>query len=80
ASEMLSASLKDQKSAISYGETTYGKEAMEGFYMLHDGSYLKITVGKFTGPAQQTIHEVGVKPNIRTTSAPIFQAHFDAIK
>ncbi|MEB7451869.1 S41 family peptidase [Lysinibacillus sphaericus] len=79
ASEMLSASLKDQKAAILYGETTYGKGAMQGFYMLHDGSYLKLTVGKFTGPAQQTIHEVGVKPNIQTT-APIFQAHFDAIK
>ena len=80
ASEMLSASLKDQKAAILYGETTYGKGAMQGFYMLHDGSYLKLTVGKFTGPLQQTIHEVGVKPNIQTTSAPIFQAHFDAIK
>ncbi|MFJ7700781.1 S41 family peptidase [Lysinibacillus fusiformis] len=80
ASEMLSASLKDQKAAILYGETTYGKGAMQGFYMLHDGSYLKLTVGKFTGPAQQTIHEVGVKPNIQTTTAPIFQAHFDAIK
>ncbi|MCR8851158.1 S41 family peptidase [Lysinibacillus fusiformis] len=80
ASEMLSASLKDQKAAILYGETTYGKGAMQGFYMLHDGSYLKLTVGKFTGPTQQTIHEVGVKPNIQTTTAPIFQAHFDAIK
>ncbi len=80
ASEMLSASLKDQKAAILYGETTYGKGAMQGFYTLHDGSYLKLTVGKFTGPASQTIHEVGVKPNIQTTSAPIFQAHFDALK
>ncbi|WP_445479378.1 S41 family peptidase [Lysinibacillus irui] len=80
ASEMLSASLKDQKAAILYGETTYGKGAMQGFYTLHDGSYLKLTVGRFTGPARQTIHEVGVKPNIQTTTAPIFQAHFDAIK
>lgn len=80
ASEMLSASLKDQKAAILYGETTYGKGAMQGFYTLHDGSYLKLTVGKFTGPARQTIHEVGVKPNIQTTTAPIFQAHFDAVK
>ncbi|WP_155591940.1 S41 family peptidase [Lysinibacillus cavernae] len=80
ASEMLSASLKDQKAAILYGETTYGKGAMQGFYTLHDGSYLKLTVGKFTGPAGQVIHEVGVKPNIQTTTAPIFQAHFDALK
>lgn len=80
ASEMLSASLKDQKAAILYGETTYGKGAMQGFYTLHDGSYLKLTVGKFTGPAGDIIHEVGVKPNVQTTTAPIFQAHYDALK
>ncbi|MGE7842261.1 S41 family peptidase [Lysinibacillus sp. NPDC093712] len=80
ASEMLAASLQDQQSAILYGETTYGKGAMQGFYELHDGSYLKLTVGKFTGPAGHTINEVGVKPNIQTKTAPIFQAHYDAIK
>ncbi|MFJ7371497.1 S41 family peptidase [Lysinibacillus sp. NPDC098008] len=80
ASEMLAASLQDQKAAILYGETTYGKGAMQGFYTLQDGSYLKLTVGKFTGPNEKAIHEVGVKPNIQTAAAPIFQAHFDALK
>lgn len=80
ASEMLAASLQDQQSAILYGETTYGKGAMQGFFELHDGSYLKLTVGKFTGPAGQTINEVGVKPTIQTKTAPLFQAHYDAIK
>ncbi|WP_374963829.1 S41 family peptidase [Lysinibacillus sp. RS5] len=80
ASEMLAASLQDQQSAILYGETTYGKGAMQGFFELHDGSYLKLTVGKFTGPSGKTINEVGVKPNIQTKTAPIFQAHYDAIK
>lgn len=47
---------------------------------MQDGSYLKLTVGKFTGPAGNVINEIGVKPNIQTNSAPIFQAHYDAIK
>ncbi len=80
ASEMLAASLQDQQAAILYGETTYGKGAMQGFYELQDGSYLKLTVGKFTGPAGNVINEIGVKPNIQTYTAPIFQAHYDAIK
>ena len=80
ASEMLAASLQDQQAVILYGETTYGKGAMQGFFELHDGSYLKLTVGKFTGPLGQTINEVGVKPNITTKTAPIFQAHYDALK
>lgn len=80
ASEMVAASLQDQKAAILYGETTYGKGAMQGFYKLQDGSYLKLTVGKFTGPSGKTIHEKGVTPSIRTSSAPIYKAHYDAIK
>lgn len=80
ASEMLAATLQDQQSAILYGETTYGKGCMQGFFELHDGSYLKLTIGNFTGPLGKTINEVGVKPNIPTKTAPIFQAHYDALK
>ena len=47
---------------------------------MHDGSYLKLTVGKFTGPSGKTIHEKGITPSIRTSSAPIYKAHYDAIK
>ncbi|MED3802773.1 S41 family peptidase [Lysinibacillus xylanilyticus] len=80
ASEMLSATLQDQQSAILYGETTYGKGCMQGFFELQDGSYLKLTIGNFTGPLGKTINDVGVKPNIQTKTPPIFQAHYDAIK
>lgn len=80
AAEMVAASLQDQGSAILYGETTYGKGAMQGFYELQDGSFLKLTIGKFTGPAGDTIHEKCVIPRIQTVSAPIYQAHYDAIK
>jgi len=79
ASEMLAATLQDQQSAILYGETTYGKGCMQGFFELQDGSYLKLTTGNFTGPLGKTINEVGVKPNIQTKTSPIFQAHYDAI-
>ena len=80
ASEMVAASLKDQNAAILYGETTYGKGAMQGFYKLQDGSYLKLTVGKFTGPKGKIIHEKGVTPSIQTTTSPIYKAHYDTLK
>ena len=80
ASEMVAASLKDQNAAILYGETTYGKGAMQGFYKLQDGSYLKLTVGKFTGPKGKTIHEKGVTPSIQTTTSPLYRAHYDTLK
>lgn len=78
ASEMLAAALVDQKSAVVYGEKTYGKGTMQGFFELSDGSYLKLTIGKFSGPTGSKINEVGVSPHIATTT-PIMTAHFDAL-
>lgn len=80
ASEMTAAALLDQDAAILYGETTYGKGTMQGFYQLVDGSYLKLTVGEFTGPKGTPVKDVGVTPDIVTTTNPLYQAHFDAIK
>lgn len=79
ASEMTAVALLDQKAAILYGEQTYGKGTMQGFYELEDGSYLKLTIGEFYGPRGTVVKKVGVTPNIKTTSNPIFQAHFDSI-
>ena len=76
---MTAAALLDQKSAILYGQTTYGKGSMQGFYELEDGSFLKLTVGHFYGPNGTKINEVGVKPNIQTVSNPLFKAHYDTI-
>ncbi|AWE06366.1 peptidase S41 [Lysinibacillus sp. 2017] len=79
ASEMTAAALLDQKAATLYGQTTYGKGAMQAFYELEDGSYLKLTVGHFYGPNGTEINHIGVNPNVKTTANPLYQAHFDAI-
>ena len=80
ASEMTAAAILDQHAATLYGQTTYGKGAMQAFYELEDGSYLKLTVGHFFGPSGTVINHVGVHPNITTTSNPLYQAHYDAIQ
>ncbi|KGR76522.1 S41 family peptidase [Ureibacillus sinduriensis] len=79
ASEMTAAALLDQHSAILYGESTYGKGTMQTFYELADESILKLTVGEFFGPSGTVVKNVGVSPNIATTSNPLYQAHFDSI-
>ncbi|MEG0473195.1 MAG: S41 family peptidase [Solibacillus sp.] len=78
-SEMTAAALLDQKAATLYGQTTYGKGSMQGFYELSDGGILKLTIGHFLGPANTAINNVGVKPNIVTTGNPLFRAHYDTI-
>lgn len=80
ASEMTAAALKDYNAAVLYGEKTYGKGTMQGFYGLSDSGYLKLTIGEFLSPKGNSINKVGVKPNVETSSDPIFQAHYDAIK
>ncbi|WP_158582907.1 S41 family peptidase [Lysinibacillus yapensis] len=79
ASEMTAAALLDQQSAILYGEPTYGKGTMQSFFELSDGSILKLTTGEFFGPKGTIVKEVGVNPNIVTTSNPLYQAHYDSL-
>lgn len=79
ASEMTAAALIDYEAAVVYGEKTYGKGTMQGFYRLSDGSYLKLTIGEFFGPQGTPIRDVGLTPHIETKKNPIFDAHYDAI-
>lgn len=79
ASEMTAAALRDQNAALIYGEQTYGKGTMQGFYTLSEGR-LKLTIAEFTGPKDTIVNKIGVTPHIQTTSNPIYQAHYDAIK
>ena len=79
ASEMVAASLMDQQAATVYGEKSYGKGTVQGFYELSDGSILKITQAEFFGPNNTKINGIGVTPEIETKSNPIFAAHLDAI-
>lgn len=79
ASEMTAAALVDQNAAILYGQTTYGKGAMQGFFELEDGSFLKLTIGHFYGPKGTAIQNRGIKPHVTTVGNALYQAHFDSI-
>lgn len=79
ASEMATASLMESGAAVVYGEKTYGKGTMQGFYKLSDGSYLKLTIGEFFGPKGTVIKDSGLTPDIQTKSNPLYKAHYDAI-
>lgn len=79
ASEMTAAALLDQHAAILYGEKSYGKGSMQAFFEFSDGSYLKLTVGIFSGPNGTPVNKVGITPTKQTASDPIYQAHFDSI-
>lgn len=64
ASEILACSLKDNNKATIIGTKTYGKGVIQTIFSLSDGSGLKITTAEYYTPKGETIHKVGITPNI----------------
>jgi carboxyl-terminal processing protease len=80
ASEMVAASVKEQKGAVLYGQRTFGKGSMQELFPLSDGSVLKLTIARFFSPNGTPIHEVGVKPNVVTAvNKELYAAHRDLL-
>lgn len=64
ASEILSGAIKDTKSGVIIGETTYGKGVVQTINSLGDGSYYKLTTSYYLTPNGTNIHKEGISPNI----------------
>lgn len=64
ASEIVAGALRDYHKATLVGEQTFGKGSVQTLKQLSDGSTLKITIAKWMTPAGDSIHEVGIKPEV----------------
>ena len=64
ASEILSACLRDYKKAVLIGTKTYGKGSVQTIIDLRDGSALRFTIAKYYTKSDQTIHNVGIEPDV----------------
>ncbi|MEA2007021.1 MAG: S41 family peptidase [Patescibacteria group bacterium] len=64
ASEILAGALRDIKKAELIGKKTFGKGSVQQLEDLHDGSSMRITIAKWLTPSGQSIHEVGLDPDI----------------
>lgn len=80
ASEMVSATVKEQKSATLYGQTSYGKGTMQTMFGFDDGSVLKMTTARFYSPGGKSVDKVGVKPDVITKKeAELEVSHHDQL-
>ena len=64
AAELFSQAMKDYGKATIIGTQSYGKGVYQEYYMIEDGSGLKLTKGKFYSPNNICVQGVGVTPDI----------------
>ncbi|UER67539.1 S41 family peptidase [Borrelia sp. BU AG58] len=67
ASEVLVGALKDHQRAYVVGEKSYGKGVIQNVIPFHTGGF-KITNSKYYTPSGQSIHNVGIKPDLEIVS------------
>ena len=71
ASEIVAAAMQDWGKAVIVGKTTFGKGSVQTILPLSDGSGLRLTTAKYYTPSGESIHSVGVKPDIVVEQKPI---------
>ena len=64
ASEIVAAALQHHHRALIVGKKTYGKGLVQTVLPLSQGSAIKLTTSRYLTPSGQSIHKVGVKPDI----------------
>ncbi len=63
ASEIMSAAMKENYSAILVGKTTYGKGTVQTIKNLSNNAMIKYTIEKWLTPSGESIDGVGIKPD-----------------
>jgi carboxyl-terminal processing protease len=64
AAEIMSGALQDLKRAVLVGEQTFGKGSVQTVQALGGGIGVRITTAKYFTPADRSIQEIGVTPDI----------------
>ncbi|WP_024653910.1 S41 family peptidase [Borrelia persica] len=73
ASEVLVGALKDHQRAYVIGEKSYGKGVIQRILPFHTGGF-KITHSKYYTPSGQSIHSVGIKPDLEIKEKELSEA------
>ena len=70
ASEIVAGAVRDTHTGLIVGEDTFGKGVVQNVYVLHDGSGLILTTGRYLTPDGNAITQDGLEPDIRIELDP----------
>lgn len=64
ASEILAGAVKDRECGTLVGKKTYGKGVVQGWFIIGDGTSIKLTIAKYFTPGGTCIDGIGIQPDI----------------
>ena len=70
AAEIVAGALKDTKRAVLVGEKTFGKGSVQTIFPLKGDAALRLTTARYFTPSGATIHEKGIRPDIKEVLTP----------
>jgi carboxyl-terminal processing protease len=72
ASEIVAGALQDHNRATIVGTSTFGKGLVQTVMPLSRGRAIKLTTSRYYTPSGDSIHEVGITPDVRVDDTPGF--------
>tara|TARA_B110000483_G_scaffold21390_2_gene24213 strand:- start:924 stop:2144 length:1221 start_codon:yes stop_codon:yes gene_type:complete len=72
AAEIVAGALQDHNRATIVGTPTFGKGLVQTVIPLSKGRAIKITTSRYHTPSGDSIHEIGIMPDVRIDDAPGF--------
>jgi carboxyl-terminal processing protease len=72
ASEIVAGALQDHNRATIVGTPTFGKGLVQTVMPLSKGRAVKLTTSRYYTPSGDSIHEIGIKPDVETDETPGF--------
>lgn len=73
ASEILAGAVKDRECGTLVGKKTFGKGVVQGWYMIGDGTSIKITIAKYFTPSGVCIQDVGIEPDVEVENNSVYK-------
>jgi carboxyl-terminal processing protease len=65
ASEIVAGALKNRERGFIIGDQTFGKGSVQQLYDFPDSSSLKLTIGQYLTPGDESIQSVGITPDLQ---------------